>query len=64
MVSVLEYRVGDLVYIKDFIGDDDIQVGMIVEINNRIPYFTTYKVLFDQSIIEVSEIFLTPLNNI
>lgn len=64
MVSVLEYRVGDLVYIKDFIGDDDIQVGMIVEINNRIPYFTTYKVLFDQSIIEVSEIFLTPINNI
>ena len=52
------------IYIKDFVGDDDLQVGLIIEINDKIPYFATYKVLFVENIIEVSEIFLEPFNHI
>ena len=63
-MSTLDYKVGDLVYIKDFVGDDDLQVGLIIEINDKIPYFATYKVLFVENIIEVSEIFLEPFNHI
>jgi len=63
-MSTLNYKVGDLVYVKDVVGDDDIQIGLIIEINDRIPYFATYKVLFERSILEVSEIFLEPFNNI
>ncbi len=56
------YNIGDLVLVKDFIGDDSNQFGLVIEVNNNIPLFITYKVLFEDCIIEVSEIFLEPIN--
>jgi hypothetical protein len=61
----MKYSVGELVFVKDFIGDDDSnQIGLIIQVNTRIPYFTTYKVLFEDCVIEVSEIFLDRVEDI
>ena len=60
----MKYSVGDLIFVKDFIGDDSNQIGLIIQVNTRIPYFTTYKVLFEDCVIEVSEIFLDRVEDI
>lgn len=61
---IVRYNVGDLVFIKDFIGDLNSQIGLVLEINARIPQFITYKILLDNNIIEVSDVFLDPLDDI
>ena len=60
----MKYVVGELVFVKDFVGDANNQFGLIIEVNTRIPYFTTYKVLFEECVIEVSEIFLESVEDI
>jgi len=60
----IRYRIGDLVFVKDFIGASNNQVGLVVDINDRIPQYITYKVLLDINVIEISDVFLDSLEDI
>lgn len=58
------YNIGDLVFVKDFIGAFNNQIGLVVDINDRIPQFITYKVLLDINVIEISDVFLDSVEDI
>jgi len=63
-VMIVRYSIGDLVFVKDFIGDSNSQIGLVLEITARIPQFITYKILLDKNIIEISDVFLDSLDDI
>lgn len=61
---IVRYSIGDLVFVKDFIGDSNSQIWLVLEVNARIPQFITYKILLDKNIIEISDVFLDSLDDI